>query len=245
MNAVFDDIAGIFTATSGADLMGFMNVDNPSSKYPNIQFHHAHFRKGAFTQIEALAKGFGLSDELKAELMKVIVNEDGFFAAPTLLNPKSLGELKLRSSDPKDHMKIISNYFKHPDDIKTMVKSVEVVRSLLKTETAQKIGLKMRHFDIPGCRHTKPDSDEYWECNFRHTANTIFHPVGTAKMGPVVDPEAVVDPQLKVHGIQKLRVIDASIMPKIPSGNTNSPTLMIAEKGSDMIKEDWFVKDEL
>lgn len=72
----------------------------------------------------------------------------------------------------------------------------------------------------------------------KHYSQTIYHPVGTAKMGPATDPNAVVDARLRVYGVKNLRIVDASIMPIIPTGNTNAPTIMVAEKASDMIKED-------
>lgn len=93
--------------------------------------------------------------------------------------------------------------------------------------------------EVPGCEGLVRFSDEFWRCMARHYSQTIYHPVGTAKMGPKSDRMAVVDPRLKVHGIHGLRVIDASVMPNIVSGNTNAPTIMIAERGSDMIKEDY------
>lgn len=93
-----------------------------------------------------------------------------------------------------------------------------------------------------GCRQYAFDTDEYWECSMRHFTFTIYHPTSTCKMGPSSDPDAVVDPRLKVYGITGLRVIDASIMPTIVSGNTNAPTIMIGEKGADMIKEDWGIR---
>lgn len=91
----------------------------------------------------------------------------------------------------------------------------------------------------PGPEPIAYGSDQYWECYIRHFATSMSHAVGTAKMGPATDPFAVVDSRLGVHGLKGLRVIDASVMPKITSGNINTATVMIAEKGSDFVKEDW------
>jgi glucose 1-dehydrogenase (FAD, quinone) len=86
------------------------------------------------------------------------------------------------------------------------------------------------------CRKFRKFSDDFWGCLARHYTQTIYHPSGTTKMGPRNDRMAVVDPQLRVYGVRNLRVVDCGIMPTIVSGNTNIPTIMIAEKASDMIK---------
>ena len=83
------------------------------------------------------------------------------------------------------------------------------------------------------------NTDKYFECFLKHWSMTIYHPVGTCKMGPSNDPLAVVNAELKIHGIKNLRVIDASVMPSIVGGNTNAPTIMIGEKGADMIIKEW------
>jgi choline dehydrogenase-like flavoprotein len=101
------------------------------------------------------------------------------------------------------------------------------------------MGAQLVNYSVPECAGYIFASDDYWRCLGRYYTSPILHPVGTCKMGPNYDPDAVVDPELRVNGIKNLRVIDASIMPKIVRANTNAPTIMIGEKGSDMIKKHW------
>ncbi|KAK9892705.1 hypothetical protein WA026_021565 [Henosepilachna vigintioctopunctata] len=170
---------------------------------------------------------------------------DGLLLRPILLNPKSRGVVKLNYSDPIFGAPIIeANTFYERIDLLRIVEGIKQGLNLLRTHSFRKIGARLVTNSMPGCEKYKFGSDEYWECVITLYTNTIFHPVGTCKMGPKEDPDAVVDPHLKVHGIKNLRVIDASIMPKIVRGNTNAPTIMIAEKGSDLIKKRWLHQSE-
>jgi choline dehydrogenase len=152
--------------------------------------------------------------------------KDGFTILPTLLHPKSRGTVSLASSNPKDAPIIQPNFLQEKDDLDQLIRGGKLVFKLMNDEALKKHKLRD---GLPINR----DSEDFLVDHIKKTLETVYHPVGTCKMG--IDNMAVVDPLLKVHGISKLRVVDASIMPKIVSGNTNAPVYMIAEKAAEMI----------
>ncbi|KAH0820095.1 hypothetical protein GEV33_002696 [Tenebrio molitor] len=168
---------------------------------------------------------------------------DGFIVRPILLNAESRGVIKLNNTDPVyGYPLIFANTFAEEIDAQRIVEGIKQSLNLLKTRSLQKLGMNLVTSPMPACDGYKVGTDEYWRCLVGSYTSTIYHYSGTCKMGPRHDPGAVVDPKLRVYGIKNLRVIDTSIMPRVVRGNTNAPTIMIAEKGSDFIKDTWLKK---
>jgi len=197
--------------TMGASqVCGFAKSDS-SRATPNLQFH---------------------VQPISTDILGATKLHDFHGITPTVANirPTSRGEINIISKNIKDYPKIKMNYLSTDDDRYVAAMGLKLVRKImLETKTFKKYEPEEYR---PGL-HIK-DDEELVKVGSDHT-QTIFHPVGTCKMGK--DENSVVDDKLRVHGIENLRVIDASIMPNITSGNTNAPTIMIAEKGADMILE--------
>ena len=195
--------------TMGASqVCGFVKSD-PSRATPNLQFHVS---------------------PVSTDILGVTPMHDFEGITPTVANvrPTSRGEINIASGDSRVYPKIKMNYLSTDDDRRVAAQGLKIVRKImLETETFKKYEPEEYR---PGSHITDDEELVKEGSNF---TQTIFHPVGTCKMGQ--DEMSVVDEKLKVRGINNLRVVDASIMPNITSGNTNAPTIMIAEKASDMI----------
>ena len=195
-----------------------------------------HYEAGAFIRTRAglehpdlqltfLPLGLG-GTEAQAEAS---IGQHAWTTHCDLLRPVSRGELTLRSPVPRDHPHVLFNYLAAREDVEAMVTAVKLVREIHTQPSLRSFsGGELR----PGGDVVADDAIEAW---LRNSVDTSYHPVGTCRMGPVGDPLAVVDPELKVRGMEGLRIVDASIMPDLVSGNTNAPAIMFGEKGSDLI----------
>jgi len=147
------------------------------------------------------------------------------------LRPESRGHIELVSSKPEDYPAIHPNYLATKTDCETLVAGIKIARAVCRTDPVKSL-ITEEHAPGPAVADNDDAAILEWA---RNTSTTIYHPTGTCKMGQ--DKMAVVDEKLRVYGVSRLRVADASIMPTITSGNTNAPTIMIGEKLSDLILE--------
>lgn len=205
------NLSGILT-TNGVDALAFFNLMKNDLSPPEIQFH--------VTTLTPNPRNLPI-----------------FVIGVTLLDPESVGVVRLNTTNPFDPPLINPNYYGAKRDFIRTVAGLQAAINFMSQKALQKYEPRLITTNVPTCTpFLQINLEAYLDCYVKFHTKTIYHPVGTAKMGPVSDPTAVVDSDLQVHGIQHLRVIDASIMPKITRGNTNAPVIMIGEKGADIIK---------
>ncbi|HEY7256004.1 MAG TPA: GMC family oxidoreductase N-terminal domain-containing protein [Solirubrobacterales bacterium] len=175
---------------------------------PDLQFHFAptYFVNHGFEEYEGHAATMG----------------------PVLISPRSRGLLRLRSADPTDAPRILTNTLAEQEDIEALVAGTRLASEIAAAGPFADV-LGRRLFPAEGV-----DTDEDLIADLRRRVDLLYHPVGTCRIGS--DEDAVVDPELRVRGVESLRVVDASVMPTITSGNTNAPTIMIAERAADLIR---------
>jgi choline dehydrogenase len=196
----------------GINQGGIFARTDPGADRPDVQFHVAT-----------------LSSDMAGSSVHTF---SGFTMSVCQLRPAARGYVRLKSPDPLAAPAMQPNYLSEAGDRATLVAGIRLARKLAATRAlAPYVAGEYR----PG--PAAQGDDDLLEFA-KSTAGTIFHPAGTCKMGPAADALAVVDPELKVHGLDGIRVVDCSVMPAIVSGNTHAPVLMIAEKGADMILRD-------
>ena len=179
----------------------------PGLAQPDLQFHFApaYFVDNGFEEYDGHAITMG----------------------PVLVAPRSRGWVRLRSADPTDKPRILTNSLADPEDVEALVAGARLARKIAAAEPfASRLGREL----LPGA---EVETDQDLADDLRGTVDLVYHPVGTCRMGS--DEDAVVDPELRVRGVDGLRVVDASIFPLIPSGNTNAPTIAVAERAADLI----------
>ncbi|MGN6276349.1 MAG: GMC family oxidoreductase [Solirubrobacterales bacterium] len=193
--------------SSVAEAFAFVR-SRPGLPAPDLQFHFApaYFVDNGFEEYDGHAISMG----------------------PVLVKPRARGRVRLRSADPAAKPRILTNSLSDDEDVAALVAGVRLSREIAAAEPlAEALGREL----FPGA---EADTDEALDADVRRRAQKLYHTDGTCRMG--TGPDAVVSPALQVRGLERLRVIDASVMPLIPAGNTNAPTIMIAEKAADLIR---------
>lgn len=151
--------------------------------------------------------------------------------------PRSRGEVRLKSRNPRDNLLVDHRMYSDELDLKAHVESCKFADRLVNTRVVQeKLGAKPFKNTLPGCTKYPYGTDEYFACYVKTFTLDGWHQCCTCRMASPSDPMAVVDPELRVIGVNNLRVVDLSIMPEITNGNTNAPAIMIGEKAADIIK---------
>ncbi|XP_054282802.1 glucose dehydrogenase [FAD, quinone]-like [Macrosteles quadrilineatus] len=225
----------------GCEVVGMVNTLGRTDELPDLQFMALPGGLSSDAGV-VLKRVMGITDKLWREYFAELVGTPVATLLPTVLHPHSRGCIKLRSKNPNDPPVIDPRYLSDPRDVQVLIRGLQLLVRLTETEAMRKIGGMVWSTPLPPCAHLPLFTPPYWECYIRHITVTAYHFVGTCRMGSENDATAVVDHMLQVHKTSRLRVVDASVMPTMPSANINAAVMMIAEKAADLIKAHWHLQ---
>ncbi|XP_054290846.1 glucose dehydrogenase [FAD, quinone]-like [Macrosteles quadrilineatus] len=227
------------SSTGMLSYSGFINTVDAVSDIPDIQTHHYDIDVNDTSLLTSALAGFGIRDEIIKSFLDINSKRFVTPVMPTLLKPHSRGRILLRSTNPKDKVKILTGYLTDEHDVETLLRATEFLSKLAATKAMESLDTKFHEIVAPACSKYVVSSRDFRIFSLKHFVTTCYHPTSTCKMGPADDPTSVVNPQLQVKEVRHLRVADASIMPDIVRGNTNAPSIMIGEKAADLVKQMW------
>ncbi|XP_058447571.1 glucose dehydrogenase [FAD, quinone]-like [Malaya genurostris] len=231
---------GVLTVPGALEALAFIksNVSNDVRDVPDVELLFIGGSPASDHGTGAL-RGNAWKQEIYDTVYKPHEGKDQFTIAVMLFHPKSKGYIRLKDGNPLHWPLIYSNLLDDREDIKTMIEGIKETLRIIDTPVMKAIGARIIDTPLPTCAMHRFGTDDYWECLIRSLATTLHHQISTCRMGPPSDPEAVVSPKLRVYGVKRLRVVDASIMPSTITGHTQAAVYMIAEKASDIIKDRW------
>ncbi|XP_046683473.1 LOW QUALITY PROTEIN: glucose dehydrogenase [FAD, quinone]-like [Homalodisca vitripennis] len=234
MNALqrfLDNREGPLASTGITQVTGFIQSKYAAGDMPDIQVFFDGFSAGCSET--------GKDEECSNGKVATTCGKRHINIRPTNILARSKGHLTLKSKDPLEAPAIYPNYLTEEIDVKVLIEGLKFILRLVETSALKKWGIEMDRTPAAGCGHLDFASDRYWECIIREHTGPENHPAGSCRMGPVGDSQAVVDPELRVHGVTNLRVVDASVFPLVPNANPVAGIIMTAEKGADMIRAAW------
>ncbi|KAK6640556.1 hypothetical protein RUM44_012252 [Polyplax serrata] len=228
------------------DVATFISTTNET--VPDIQLsHHFNYIRDHYTFSELLLAR-NVRDEIRNLFAKTYAKSNVLLIIPTLLRPDVRGQVSVDSHRFDVPPKVSIDFLRNEDDVERLLRGIKMAVRVTETKSFKEFSPQVLKLEIEECVRNEFKSDEYWRCLLRYLATPTNEVAGTCKMGAKDDPFAVVDGELKVIGVRGLRVADSSVMPTIVRGSTSVASIMIAEKVSDLIKNDWqkgVRKDEL
>ncbi|KAL1132247.1 hypothetical protein AAG570_010204 [Ranatra chinensis] len=229
--------SGTLATILESEVLGFIGIDDDD--IPDLEIFHYFVPRNDFEILEQFTRSVPFTAEVEDIYRELVKKKDLLILMPILLHPESRGRIKLASKDPFAPPLIQAGYLQNAADLNGMLSSVQFIRRAAETAALKRHEAELKRLDFRGCCDEEFHTDAYWACVMSYSATTFNDAVGTVKMGPDNDTSAVVTPDLKVRGVLGLRVADSSIMPTIPTGNVMAATVMVAEKASDMIRNEW------